>query len=176
MPREPDLPLAEWIVLALIAERPSHGFAVVALTTPDAEIGQIWHVSRPMVYRSITRLAERRLVRPRGTYDSDRGPQRTVFEVTARGKTELARWLRTPVEHLRDLRSDLLVKLALLHRRGDDIAPLVREQKAVFAPIESALAAKDNPETAFTGVLLSWRLEHARAALRFLEALPGGEP
>ncbi|XUM03103.1 hypothetical protein ACQ86F_06370 [Streptomyces venezuelae ATCC 10712] len=70
---QPDLPLAEWIVLALMAERPTHGFAIASLTAEGAEIGEFWYISRPMVYRSITRLVERELITPVGAEEETAG-------------------------------------------------------------------------------------------------------
>ena len=50
-----SLPLAENTVLALLSERPAHGFAIARLTAPEGELGRIWHIPRPVVYRSIGR-------------------------------------------------------------------------------------------------------------------------
>ena len=52
------LSLAEWTVLALICEHPTHGFAIAQLTTPGGELGRVWHFSKPVVYRSIAHLEE----------------------------------------------------------------------------------------------------------------------
>jgi hypothetical protein len=46
----PSLSLAEWTVLALIAEHPAHGFAISQLTAPGGELGRIWHIPRPVIY------------------------------------------------------------------------------------------------------------------------------
>ena len=58
----PSLSLAEWTVLALIAEHPAHGFAISQLTAPGGELGRIWHIPRPVIYRAIGRLEEAGLV------------------------------------------------------------------------------------------------------------------
>ena len=47
---------------------------------------------------------------------------------TPRGRQALRRWLARPTEHVRDLRSELLIKLLLLERSGTDETPLLRAQ------------------------------------------------
>ncbi|MET7290410.1 PadR family transcriptional regulator [Streptomyces sp. NPDC005573] len=168
---QPDLPLAEWIVLALVAERPSHGFAVAALTAKGTEIGEFWYISRPMVYRSITRLAERGLITAVGVEESDRGPQRMIYAATRSAKTEVSRWLGEPVAHLRDIRADLTSKLLLLQRRGASPARLVERQRVVMDEIEESLRTKEHAGNHVVSAIYAWRLEHVRAARRLLDAV-----
>ena len=56
--------LPEWTVLVLLSQRPAHGFAVSQLTAPDGELGRIWRIPRPVVYRAIGRLLDAGLVTP----------------------------------------------------------------------------------------------------------------
>jgi hypothetical protein len=44
-------------------------------------------------------------------------------------------WLTRPVEHTRDVRSELLVKLALLDRAGKDPQPLLAAQREQLVPV-----------------------------------------
>src|SRR5580658_10237043 len=125
MTAEPSLSLAEWVVLAVVAERPTHGFPIARLVAGDGELGRIWQVPRPVVYRAMSRLAESHLIAEDGN-EAGRGPQRTIYAVTAAGQDAVDGWLDTPVEHFRDVRSHLLMKLALLHRRGTDPTGLLR--------------------------------------------------
>ncbi|MFJ8013474.1 PadR family transcriptional regulator [Streptomyces sp. NPDC096339] len=167
-----DLPLAEWIVLALMAERPSHGFAIATLTAEGAEIGEFWYISRPMVYRSITRLVERGLITPVGAEEGNRGPQRMIYGATRSAKATVSRWLSEPVAQLFDVRADLTCKLLLLQRRGTSPAVLVERQRAVIDEIEESLRAKeDGASDDLARAIYAWRLEHVRAARRFLDAV-----
>ena len=38
-------------MLAVVDEEPAHGFAVAALTAAGAELGRVWQIPRPVVYR-----------------------------------------------------------------------------------------------------------------------------
>ena len=83
MPRPRDeLTAGEWAVLALLAEAPTHGFAIAKAMAPEGEVGKIWSVRRPLVYRAVETLTTMGLVRPAGTVASRSGPQRTVLETT----------------------------------------------------------------------------------------------
>jgi DNA-binding PadR family transcriptional regulator len=167
----PPLSLAEWIVLALIVEQPRHGFAVAALTAESGDVGRAWHVPRPIVYRALGRLAELELVLLEATESGGRGPQRSVLAASAAGAEATGCWLVQPAAHVRDVRSELLVKLALLARRGQDPGALIRAQRGVFARIERALERQQHAETGFDRVLATWRTESVRAALRFLDEI-----
>ena len=47
MPRLRDeLTAGEWAILALLAESPTHGFAIARAMAPEGEVGQIWSVRR----------------------------------------------------------------------------------------------------------------------------------
>ncbi len=168
MTAEPSLSLAEWTVLAVVSERPTHGFAVAQLTAPGGELGRIWHIPRPVIYRSIGRLLEAGLV-TQDAVESGRGPQRTIYTVTPQGREAAVRWLDTPVAHVRDVRSHLLLKLALLDRAGRDPVGLLRRQKAILEPIARAITAERPGRPGFDATLLAWRRATAAAALSFLE-------
>jgi DNA-binding PadR family transcriptional regulator len=162
------LSLPEWTVLALLRERPAHGFALAQLTAPGGELGRIWRVPRPVVYRSIGRLVEAGLITPESV-EPGFGPQRTIYAVTAQGRRAAEDWLGTPVEHVREIRSHLLIKLALLHRAGWDPADLLVRQRAVLDPIAQAIEAQRAELHGFDAVLLAWRRATAAAALGFLD-------
>jgi DNA-binding PadR family transcriptional regulator len=163
----PPLSLAEWVVLAVVAEKPTHGFPIARLLAEDGELGRIWQVPRPIVYRAITRLAESQLITEDGN-EAGNGPQRTIYAVTSAGQSALDEWLNTPVDHFRDVRSHLLMKLALLHRRGSDSARLLDRQREVLAPIAEAMAAERPAPERFESTLLAWRRANATAVISFL--------
>jgi len=168
---EPALSLSEWIVLSLVCEAPTHGQAVAGLVGRDGELGQIWHVQKAVVYRGLDRLAELGLIRSAGEQASHRGPVRMLVEATETGRAAAAAWLRRPVRHTRDIRSELLVKLAILDRSGTDPHELLTAQHDLLVPIVSALRDRITSATGFDRTLLLWRYETASATVRFLDAL-----
>jgi PadR family transcriptional regulator AphA len=166
----PTLSLPEWTVLAVVNERPTHGFAIAQLTAPQGELGRIWHIPRPVIYRAIGRLLDVGLLVP-GAVESGRGPQRTVYSVTPAGREAVRRWLDTPVAHIREVRSHLLLKLGLLNRAGGDPSGLLERQKAALEPIAEAIKAEQPGTQGFDATLLAWRRATTAATLNFLDEL-----
>jgi PadR family transcriptional regulator AphA len=164
-----DLAPGEWSVLALLAERPTHGWALASLLAPDGEIGCVWSLGRPLVYRSLEILERRGLIEAAGLEASVRGPKRTVFRVTAAGSAELATWLLEPVPHVHEIRSLLLLKLVFAERLDVDPAPLLEAQRELLAERAEALEERLEESAGPQRIMTRFRLETAHAALRFVE-------
>jgi DNA-binding PadR family transcriptional regulator len=161
---------SEWAVLALLAERPTHGFAIARAMGEDGEIGKVWSLRRPRVYYAIEALARQHLARPDRTVPSRSGPNRTVLRITPAGREAVATWLATPVEHVRDARSLLLLKLLFLDRLRADPQPLLTAQREQFESVAERLQTAVTEARGFDQILLKWRLETATAALRFIDS------
>jgi DNA-binding PadR family transcriptional regulator len=168
---EPALSRSEWIVLSVVCEGPTHGNAVSRALGPDGELGRIWRIQRGVVYRSLDRLTDLGLIRPAGEEATGRGPVRLLVEATEAGQAAARSWLQQPAQHTRDIRSELLVKLALLDRSGTDLHDLLAAQRALLVPIADALENRVGSAAGFDRTLLLWRYETATATLRFLDAL-----
>jgi DNA-binding PadR family transcriptional regulator len=172
MPRARDeLTAGEWAVLALLDEAPAHGFALARAMAPTGEVGRVWAVRRPLVYRALDTLQRLGLVRPVAKLPSDAGPQRTILQPSTSGRDALAAWLEQPVAHVRDTRSLLMLKLLFLSRRGADLAPLLRAQRERFAVQADRLAAAADAVEGFDRSLLLWRLHSTTAAISFSDAM-----
>jgi DNA-binding PadR family transcriptional regulator len=166
-----DLNPGEWAVLGVIAQEPAHGFAVAQLLAPDGSIGRVWAVPRPLVYQHIKKLTELGLVAPRRAEPGRRGPQRTPLGATPAGRRAVKRWLEQPVEHVRDVRSLLLLKLALLDRAHQQAGPLVAAQRTRVQAQVDALNISKKSADGFDRVLLEWRMAGTRSTLDFLDAV-----
>lgn len=166
----PELSPGEWAVLALIAQAPTHGFAIAKALAPDGEVGQVWMLPRPLVYRALDTLQAAGLIEPRRT-EQGQGPRRTVVATTRRGKRLVAEWLEQPVEHVREARSQLLLKLLFLDRAGRDPRRLLEAQLEELAPLEQALKRRVAQASGFERTLALWRLESTRAVNRTIRAL-----
>jgi DNA-binding PadR family transcriptional regulator len=168
MTRRPTLSLNEWAVLGLLVEEPRHGYEIAAELRPDSSLGEIWTLTRQLVYRAIERLEALDLVEPRRHEAGQGGPPRTVYGPTRRGRNALRSWLRTPVTHLRDVRSELLVKLSLSARLGVDPRPLVDAQLDSLGPRFAQLAS---PPEGIDDIAAVWRHHSAAAIESFLSSL-----
>jgi len=170
-PAAVELPLTEHVVLALVAEGTTHGWALARLLAPDGEVGRVWTVRRALVYRALAQLEALGLVREAGEAPSERGPRRTLVRVTPRGRRLVEAWLAAPVAHVRDLRTELLVKLLLADRAGAPTGDLIGRQHAVLSDLAGQLERRLADADGFEAMLVRWRVESTAAALRFLEAL-----
>lgn len=164
-----ELLLGEWACLGVLAAGPTHGFAIASRLRPDADLGRIWSLSRPLTYRAIEQLLKNGYAEPVTEEPGIAGGNRTVIGITDRGRQALHAWLRRPVRHLRDLRSELLLKLHLAESLGLDVAELIDSQHEVV--IAAAHNLSDRVATESSDIVTRWRLENAEAARRFLESL-----
>jgi PadR family transcriptional regulator AphA len=160
----------------LLAERPAHGFAIAGALAPGGEVGRVWSCSRPLVYRGLAILGQLGLIEERGTEVSHRGPRRTILGATRAGRREVERWLAAPVEHVREVRSGLMLKLLFLARRGADPSELLARQQLVLRPLVEGLEEAASAGEGFDRALYLWRLESARAALRLVDDLLAEPP
>lgn len=118
--RRPTLSLNEWAVLGVLVHEARHGYDIAAELRRGTPIGETWRLTRQLVCRALERLEALGLAEPRRTEPSDAGPPRTVYGATRRGRSALRTWLVTPVQHLRDMRSAFLLKVALTERLAAD--------------------------------------------------------
>ena len=79
----PDL-----VILSLLAERPMHGYQV-NLELERRCVRDWAAISRPQIYYSLEKLAAAGLTRAGESEDPAAGPDRSVFETTAKGRLAL---------------------------------------------------------------------------------------
>jgi PadR family transcriptional regulator AphA len=168
---ERDLAPGEWSVLALLADRPSHGWALAKEMSRSGEVGSVWSVGRPLVYRALELLEERGLVEPVGSERGARGPNRALFRATDEGRRALREWLAEPVERVREIRSVFLLKLVLILRAGMERRPLLLAQRAVVLPAIETLEARLRVCAGNERIFVRFRLESTRAVVDFIDAM-----
>jgi PadR family transcriptional regulator AphA len=161
-----ELSVTEHAVLGLLAEGPSHGFAISKQLEADGEVGRIITVRRPLVYRALDRLVDSGLAEAVHTEKSHSGPNRVINRITRDGRHELDRWLGSPVDHVREIRIEFLLKFAFLKRARRSPRQLIAAQQMSLEP---TLAALEDPVT--DDHVEVWRRHNARAAASYLEEL-----
>jgi PadR family transcriptional regulator AphA len=178
--------LGEWACLGILYQGPTHGFAISARLRPDGDVGRVWSLSRPLTYRSLEQLVGRGYIAPIGEERGLAGPNRTVLAATRSGRSRFRAWCRSPVDHLRDLRSELLLKLVLADQCGLDVREMLLRQRTLVEHFAAALTADpeqpadsdahtDSEQPAdskrHVDVVRAWRHETSEAALRFLDRI-----
>lgn len=160
-----DPMLAREVVLALVVAEPRHGWALQRELSPEGRIGRAWSLSRQLTYRALDAIVEDGLARRSSPHDGG-GADRVTVTATAPGRRHSRDWLDEPVAHLRDVRTELLVKLMLREQAGLDTAAFLARQRTVFDPLIERLRENED-----TGVVATWRRENADAVRRFLDSL-----
>ena len=164
---EQKLLLGEWACLGILYQKPLHGFAVAAQLKPENRIGGVWSMSRALTYRCLDQLRGHGYIEAIAEEPGIAGGTRTVLAATRSGRAALRHWLHTPVAHLRDLRSELLLKLLIAEHCGVDVAEMLVEQRVRVEAMAAALRSQADESS--DDVVALWRAETSSAALRFLD-------
>jgi len=167
--KPPPLALGAWAIAALLCEGDAHGWKLVRALAPGGEIGRVWSIRRAVVYRTIEQVIDAGLAERAGVEPGSRGSPRTLLRPTRSGRQAVARWLAEPVAHVRDLRSELLLKLLFTERSGGDPTPLLRAQRARLTEAVTAFEGGSSDGQPFDATLRAFRSETASAGLRFVE-------
>lgn len=167
-----QLLLGEWACLGVLYPAPTHGFSIAARLKPDGDVGRVWSISRALTYRSLDELTTRGYIHAIGEEPGIAGGNRTILGATRMGRAQLRKWLATPVTHLRDIRSELLLKLILADICEIDVSKMLDVQHARIAQMVEAI--ERNNDAGPNDVVALWRSESANAALRFLVRVPRG--
>jgi len=165
----------ELCIVALLMEKPGHGWGLSDLLGHDGEVGAIWSVARPLVYTSLRRLEAEGYIETAGLERGRRGPHRVNYAPTKKGRAAVRAWLGEPVDHVRDIRSLFLLKVVLSKRVGLDVEPLLVAQRGLLTPFVSWLEARrddvDPSTEPVEDAVLYFRLATARTTVGFIDHL-----
>ena len=159
------------IVLAIIGEKPQHGFAVSKELETDPSLSAVIRARRPLVYRSINSLVDAKLIRETKTEPGDQGSPRVVYGTTATGKTTTTTWLNDTVDHPRDARIELRAKFVLRNRRAINSKQLAIRQRKLFKRQAANLQVAANSATDDVRLVALWRVENINAMIRLLDVV-----
>ena len=159
------------IVLAIIGEKPQHGFAISKELDNDPSLAAVVRIRRPLVYRSINCLLDAKLIRESKFEPGDQGSQRVILTVTSTGKLASTTWLNEVVDHPRDARIELLAKFVLRNRRNLKNKQLAKRQKKLFERQAAKLQVSANLATDDVRLVSLWRVENINAMIRLLDAV-----
>ena len=159
----------EFILMALLVERPDHGYGLFRRLQDDPGWGRIWRIQRSELYFLLRKLTARGWVRP---VQEERagGPTRSKVGPTSLGRRRLMEWIRTPVSSPRDLRAAFVAKLYLAMQRGPRLArTLLGRQRQVLRRRlrQEGAPHRLDPVTAVLGV----RSAQTLAVLAYLDEL-----
>jgi DNA-binding PadR family transcriptional regulator len=112
----------EYVLLGTLFQGPKHGYEIMLFL--DTALQSTWQVSSSQLYVLLKKLESQGLLKCSLKAQKTR-PAKRVFSLTPAGKKGFLEWLRSPVEHVRDLRIEFIAKLFFFHRHslkgGEDL-------------------------------------------------------
>ncbi len=158
---------AEFAVLGLLGMRPMHGYEMARYFDRD-ELTEVCPIEQSVLYAYIRNVEDRALVRWQERRVGLR-PPRKIYELTPAGRAVLDAWLRTPVDRLREVRLDFLLKLYFLHQMDPAAeGALLAEQIARCEHYRDGLAARSLTAEGFGRLVAGSKLSAAQSTLAWL--------
>lgn len=120
----------EHAILGFLSREPMTGYDLKTRCF-DGAAGHLWTADQAQIYRSLEKLASRGLVRSRLVPQRGK-PDRRVYSITSRGRSELSAWLSRP-ESPSPVRDPFLLQLFFAPGLPDDqIARQLHEARDVY--------------------------------------------
>jgi DNA-binding PadR family transcriptional regulator len=112
---------AENILLALLRERPMHGYELAQQVKSDAGLRAIWRIERSEVYFLLRKLLKRGFIVEHAE-EQGAGPRRLIYAPSASGLAALEMWLLNAEKAPRNLRTAMLARIYVALRRDPALA------------------------------------------------------
>ncbi len=158
-------------LLALLNHTSTHGYELRGLM--EAALGDHWVINTGQIYSTLSRLERDGLV-VRQPASVDEAAERTAYELTQDGRTELERWYREPLSHDYRLRDAFHAKLMLSLFSGpvppgEVLQAQRRELLNEMHELTSMRAEADPARELPWLLLLEGAIMHLEADLRWLD-------
>lgn len=164
-------------LLGILAEGPATGYDIRRRI--ERSIRFFWSESYGQIYPTLRRLAEQGWIeRGDDQGGSDSGRPRKTYQITAKGREALARWLKTPPEPESPRNSLLLRLFFAAHTEPAVLAGhLARHRRSIEAELDELVQlerfleteAREDHRYHSWRATLAYGLETARAELRWLD-------
>ncbi len=139
-----DRPATEYALLGVLMSGPKHGYDI--LQSLETGLGPAWSVSTSQLYVLLKRLEQEGWVSST-LKTQDTRPSKRVFSIMPTAKDRFMNWLKSPTDHVRDLRIEFLAKLFFFRElglKGGDA--LVDAQIALLEQIKGGLTERRRAE------------------------------
>lgn len=168
MQGRPLLP-GELSVLALLRDGPMHGYEMARCFERD-DLAEVCPVEQSLLYTYLRNIEDRELVTWQEAREGKR-PPRKVYTLTDAGRRAVDTWLNEPVERMRQVRLEFLLKLYFLHHSDvrAELA-LLRRQLAVCEAYRRRLDERANCTEGFPRLVAHSKLSAAEATIGWLQS------
>ncbi len=147
---------------------PKHGYEILQLL--ETGLGPAWSVSTSQLYVLLKRLEKERLVSSR-LQTQDTRPSKRVFSLMPTAEKKFLDWLKSPTDHVRDLRIEFLAKLFFFRNLGlQGGNALVDAQITLLKQVKDGLIEKRRAERDdYNRLVYGFRVSTLTAWLNWLE-------
>jgi PadR family transcriptional regulator PadR len=171
-PRPTSALTLEHVLLALLDQKPMHGYELYQNVCKMQGISLIWNIKQALLYAILDKL-ERRGYLSSQQVQGEAYPPRNYFHLTSMGKSSLQAWRKTPVRRARDLRQEFLAKLIVARRYGKaDALELIHIQEqacqAWYDELQTNIPALD-AEHMDAWLVYSFRINRVEGILSWLK-------
>ncbi len=171
-PRRSSELTLEHVLLALLEQKPLHGYDLYQELCQMKGISLVWNIKQASLYAILDKLEGMGHLSSHQV-QAAAYPPRKYFELTETGKSALHTWLKTPVRRARDLRQEFLAKLIVTRRYGKAAAvECIRTQRqacqAWLAELNSTAPALD-AEHMDEWIVYSYRIHRVEWVLKWLD-------
>jgi PadR family transcriptional regulator AphA len=134
----------EFVMLGALMPGSKHGYEVMQFLSSALE--PAWRVSTSQLYVLLKRLELEGMVQ--STLESQESrPSKRVYRITNKGKKVFVEWLKTPVEHVRDFRTEFLTKLFFFyHLALPGLETLVDAQTRALKQLRGTIHEQEKKE------------------------------
>jgi len=160
-------PFTEYALLGALMSGPKHGYEILLFLNSALE--STWHVGTSQLYVLLKRL-ERDGFLQSSVETQDTRPSKRIFSLTPPGKKAFLEWLRSPTEHVRDLRIEFLAKLFFFNRLSlKEGSELIRAQVQVLKQIRERIEQRQKEEKdPFNKLIFGFKMATIEAWLKWL--------
>lgn len=154
-------------LLGLLSRGPRHGYELKR--TYDQRFPQARPMAYGQVYATLARLTRDGLIDIAAT-GALAGPERTVYDLTKRGDTELHAWVADPLPAAPYVANELFTKVVVALLAGDSTTHFLKRQRAVHMKrMRELTAVKTDPNSSTADVLSAdFAIAHLDADLRWM--------
>ena len=152
-----------FLILGLLLEGTKHGYEL-----HRSHLLRIWGIPMSQLYNLLKRLEKEGLVQASVEMQENR-PGRKTYALTEAGRLAFLDWVQSPVEKMRDIRTEFLAKLYMVYRLNLGIGKrLVQEQVRVCERRREMLAGKLPGAEPFEALVQRYRLTMIDATIGWL--------
>ena len=163
-----DKPATEYALLGSFMSGPRHGYEILQFL--ETGLGPAWRVSTSQLYVLLKRMDKEGLVSST-LKTQDTRPSKRVFSIMPPGEKRFLDWLKSPTDHVRDLRIEFLAKLFFFHNLGlHGGEALVDAQIALLEQVKKGLMARSRAEKDdYTQLVYGFRISTLTGWLNWLK-------